>query len=98
MRLTVRGGHLVFGHVRPFLGEPRLPMRYWLMKSEPDDCSIDDVVGAPKQTRGACEFRVRRIPQRLAVTEHDIRSRERILRRVTEQLSSALFRRIDPLT
>jgi predicted RNA-binding protein with PUA-like domain len=22
-------------------------MRYWLMKSEPDECSIDDVLGAP---------------------------------------------------
>ena len=25
-------------------------MRYWLMKSEPDDCSIDDVVSAKDQT------------------------------------------------
>ncbi|MDQ8020596.1 MAG: EVE domain-containing protein [Moraxellaceae bacterium] len=25
-------------------------MRYWLMKSEPDDCSIDDLAAMPKQT------------------------------------------------
>ena len=25
-------------------------MRYWLMKSEPDECSIDDLARAPKQT------------------------------------------------
>ena len=25
-------------------------MRYWLMKSEPSECSIDDVANAPKQT------------------------------------------------
>ena len=25
-------------------------MRYWLMKSEPDDVSIDDLAGMPKQT------------------------------------------------
>ncbi len=25
-------------------------MRYWLMKSEPDDCSIDDLAGLPDQT------------------------------------------------
>ena len=25
-------------------------MRYWLMKSEPSDCSVDDVAAAPKQT------------------------------------------------
>jgi predicted RNA-binding protein with PUA-like domain len=25
-------------------------MRHWLMKSEPDECSIDDLVAAPKQT------------------------------------------------
>lgn len=25
-------------------------MRYWLMKSEPTDCSIDDLVALPKQT------------------------------------------------
>jgi predicted RNA-binding protein with PUA-like domain len=25
-------------------------MKYWLMKSEPDDCSIDDVLAAPKRT------------------------------------------------
>jgi predicted RNA-binding protein with PUA-like domain len=27
-------------------------MAYWLMKSEPDDVSIDDVMAAPKQTVG----------------------------------------------
>ena len=26
------------------------PPRYWLMKSEPDDCSIDDALAAPGQT------------------------------------------------
>jgi predicted RNA-binding protein with PUA-like domain len=25
-------------------------MRYWLMKSEPDDCSIDDLAAMPKQS------------------------------------------------
>jgi len=25
-------------------------MNYWLMKSEPDECSIDDLAAAPKQT------------------------------------------------
>lgn len=25
-------------------------MRYWLMKSEPDDCSIDDLTALPQQT------------------------------------------------
>jgi len=25
-------------------------MRYWLMKSEPDDVSFDDVLAAPRQT------------------------------------------------
>ena len=25
-------------------------MRYWLMKSEPSECSIDDLAGAPEQT------------------------------------------------
>jgi predicted RNA-binding protein with PUA-like domain len=25
-------------------------MKYWLMKSEPDECSIDDVLAAPKKT------------------------------------------------
>src|SRR5207237_7169142 len=25
-------------------------MRYWLMKSEPDECSIDDVLAAPRRT------------------------------------------------
>jgi len=39
MRLTVRGGHLTL--------TPRFPMAYWLMKSEPSECSIDDLVRAP---------------------------------------------------
>jgi predicted RNA-binding protein with PUA-like domain len=30
--------------------DPELPMKYWLMKSEPDECSIDDVLAAPKRT------------------------------------------------
>ena len=25
-------------------------MNYWLMKSEPEDCSIDDLAGLPQQT------------------------------------------------
>ena len=29
---------------------PRFFMRYWLMKSEPDEFSIDDLAAAPKQT------------------------------------------------
>lgn len=27
-----------------------MPAQYWLMKSEPDECSIDDALGAPDQT------------------------------------------------
>ncbi|MGB3071535.1 MAG: EVE domain-containing protein [Ottowia sp.] len=27
-----------------------MPSQYWLMKSEPDECSIDDALGAPNQT------------------------------------------------
>jgi predicted RNA-binding protein with PUA-like domain len=27
--------------------KPRFSMKYWLMKSEPDECSIDDVLKAP---------------------------------------------------
>jgi predicted RNA-binding protein with PUA-like domain len=41
MRFTVRGGHLS-------LHSP--PMRYWLMKSEPSDVSVDDVAAMPKKT------------------------------------------------
>lgn len=33
---------------RFFMGEAK--MRYWLMKSEPDEVSIDDVLAAPKKT------------------------------------------------
>jgi predicted RNA-binding protein with PUA-like domain len=43
MRLTVRGGHLI----SPSFD---LAMRHWLMKSEPSECSIDDLAKAPKQT------------------------------------------------
>ena len=28
-------------------------MKYWLMKTEPDECSIDDALAAPKNTHGA---------------------------------------------
>lgn len=38
----VRDGHLFFSH---------MPTRnYWLMKSEPSECSIDDLAAAQKQT------------------------------------------------
>ena len=30
--------------------QPRPPARYWLMKSEPADCSIDDALAAPNAT------------------------------------------------
>jgi predicted RNA-binding protein with PUA-like domain len=39
MRLTVGGGHLI-----------RIIMNYWLMKSEPSECSIDDLAKAPHKT------------------------------------------------
>ena len=29
---------------------PAMAKNYWLMKSEPDECSIDDVLAAPRQT------------------------------------------------
>lgn len=29
---------------------PGPPLNYWLMKSEPDECSIDDLVAAPQAT------------------------------------------------
>ncbi len=32
------------------LVEPCMAKNYWLMKSEPDECSIDDVLAAPNQT------------------------------------------------
>src|SRR5437868_12205499 len=44
MRLTVCGGHLIHSL------RAHVPMRYWLMKSEPSDCSIDDLAAAPEQT------------------------------------------------
>jgi predicted RNA-binding protein with PUA-like domain len=45
MRFTVRAGHLIPNH--PLVSPP---MRYWLMKSEPGECSVDDVATAPKKT------------------------------------------------
>src|SRR5689334_11802676 len=45
MRLAVRSGHLQ-QHPSYF----RNAMAYWLMKSEPGECSIDDVARAPSQT------------------------------------------------
>ena len=41
MRPAVRGGHLFFLLAPPF---PVPPMAFWLMKSEPDEASIDDLV------------------------------------------------------
>jgi predicted RNA-binding protein with PUA-like domain len=41
MRPTVRGGHLILAF---------MTRRYWLMKSEPDECSIDDLAALPNQT------------------------------------------------
>jgi len=41
MRLTARSGHL-----DSFL----FAMAYWLMKSEPEECSIDDLAAMPSQT------------------------------------------------
>ncbi len=29
---------------------PSIPSHFWLMKSEPNECSIDDALAAPKQT------------------------------------------------
>jgi predicted RNA-binding protein with PUA-like domain len=40
MRFTVRGGHPPDAATMP---------RYWLMKSEPDEASIDDLARAPRQ-------------------------------------------------
>jgi predicted RNA-binding protein with PUA-like domain len=37
-------------HPRLLSGHGETPMRHWLMKSEPDECSIDDLVRAPQQT------------------------------------------------
>ena len=47
MRLTVRDGHLFS---TACLYPVPTPMRHWLMKSEPSDCSIDDLAGRPDQT------------------------------------------------
>jgi len=49
MRPEVRGGHLYFGGVgltTPSSSFEQMPS-YWLMKSEPDECSISDVEKAP---------------------------------------------------
>ena len=32
------------------MGVGHLAMQYWLMKSEPSDCSVDDLAAAPDQT------------------------------------------------
>src|SRR5688500_14802753 len=40
MRFTGRGGHLA----------SYSPMRYWLMKIEPSECSIDDLARLPGKT------------------------------------------------
>ena len=42
MRFTGRGGHLI--------SHARAAMRYWLMKSEPSDVSVDDVAATPNKT------------------------------------------------
>jgi predicted RNA-binding protein with PUA-like domain len=44
MRLTVRGGHLYFPD------SAAMTHACWLMKSEPSECSIDDLANAPNQT------------------------------------------------
>ena len=44
MRLTVRGGHLYLSDVAA------MTHACWLMKSEPSECSIDDLAHAPNQT------------------------------------------------
>jgi predicted RNA-binding protein with PUA-like domain len=44
MRLTVRDGH------HPFLKFTMAASRYWLMKSEPSEASIEDLANAPAQT------------------------------------------------
>src|SRR4051812_15459391 len=47
MRLTVRSGHPL---PLPCPLGRQAPLNYWLMKSEPDECSIDDLARAPGQT------------------------------------------------
>src|SRR3954466_2497448 len=37
-------------HPLPITHQPEDPMRYWLMKSEPDEFSIDDLARAPKKS------------------------------------------------
>lgn len=44
MRLTARDGHLLRLPASP------APVNYWLMKSEPEECSIDDLAAAPAAT------------------------------------------------
>ncbi len=34
----------------PAAASPQRPARYWLIKSEPDECSIDDALAAPDAT------------------------------------------------
>jgi predicted RNA-binding protein with PUA-like domain len=58
MRLTVRGGHLfsfersgrLFRITSNRSTHRNDLMRHWLMKSEPSECSIDDLAKAAKQT------------------------------------------------
>jgi len=47
MRPTVRNGHPPTPMTSP---RPAAGIAYWLMKSEPADCSIDDLARAPGQT------------------------------------------------
>jgi predicted RNA-binding protein with PUA-like domain len=44
MRLTVRGEHLCLSH------SDAMTQACWLMKSEPNECSIDHLANAPHQT------------------------------------------------
>src|ERR1700693_2352241 len=44
------------------------PMRYWLMKSEPDEFSIDDLAAAPRQT--TAWFGVRNYQSRNYMRDH----------------------------
>src|SRR5206468_2026757 len=48
-------------------------MRYWLMKSEPDDVSIDDLAAMPKQTvawYGVRNFQARNFMREMVVGDH----------------------------
>ncbi|GAA4421135.1 EVE domain-containing protein [Acidovorax lacteus] len=46
VRMVKRSG---FDTMRAMVSTPP-PLRYWLMKSEPDECSIDDALAAPNAT------------------------------------------------